>query len=496
MSFTSVAERHLAEAAERPISAPLRNLCLTFALTICSFAIIGAVWEQTGYEMLIVAMGWPHVILGFLFYFGKVLRGQDKARSSFLLLALLTLAIWALHYHYAITGLIYVYFLYHAFRDEIFVYLQTRARHNLRSKVYDVAGVTPLILLLLVIAQPQDFRQDLRRVELAGTVLADDGWTLIPFKPIHYSGGRDFYFYLQAPQTEGLAAFTTEATLGDSRTNGEVRISDEKWSQAADLVFKPHYTDDRSDQPTARQGDINNEFSAEAGATIPVLLTGGHTVGQTFTAERDNLAGIWIRSRRAGQDGAGVGFVFRLASPPLLPLSPGLTNLRLALIVLLGALVLWKLLPRARQNRELWLYLAIFAVIFVALQTTVKTLNRTGYAAPMLFQFVVVFHYFSWYVFSIDKLRSARPPAPAGFQHQSFYDQTLARLRDRRQFVTAVVALNLIAAAGSLWYYQLDGPAVLRYGFDYNYFLYTLVFHVTFSFNPKQPLAPKAVGRG
>jgi hypothetical protein len=51
-------------------------------------------------------MGWPHVALGFVFYFGKVIRGEAKARTAFGLLALLTLAIWTIHYNYAITGLI------------------------------------------------------------------------------------------------------------------------------------------------------------------------------------------------------------------------------------------------------------------------------------------------------------------------------------------------------------------------------------------------------
>jgi hypothetical protein len=40
-----------------------------------------------------------------------------------------------------------------------------------------------------------------------------------------------------------------------------------------------------------------------------------------------------------------------------------------------------------------------------------------------------------------------------------------------------------------LWYYKLNGPAGLRFGFDYSYFLYFLVLHVTFSFSPK----PRAV---
>lgn len=70
-------------------------------------------------------MGWPHVILGFLFFFGKVLRGEANMRRAFAMLGLLTLAIWIVHYNYAITGLIYLYFLYHAFRDEIFVFLRS-----------------------------------------------------------------------------------------------------------------------------------------------------------------------------------------------------------------------------------------------------------------------------------------------------------------------------------------------------------------------------------
>ncbi|HEY8186199.1 MAG TPA: hypothetical protein VIF64_09025, partial [Pyrinomonadaceae bacterium] len=51
-------------------------------------------------------------------------------------------------------------------------------------------------------------------------------------------------------------------------------------------------------------------------------------------------------------------------------------------------------------------------------------------------------------------------------------------------FTAIVIVLNLISAAGVLWFYRLGGPGVLRYFLDYNYFLYFLVFHVTFSFRP------------
>jgi hypothetical protein len=53
-----------------------------------------------------------------------------------------------------------------------------------------------------------------------------------------------------------------------------------------------------------------------------------------------------------------------------------------------------------------------------------------------------------------------------------------------------VIGLNLISTAGVLWYYRLEGPGSLRYFLDYNYFLYFLVFHVTFSFRPRLRRVP------
>ena len=96
---------------------------------------------------------------------------------------------------------------------------------------------------------------------------------------------------------------------------------------------------------------------------------------------------------------------------------------------------------------------------------------------------MVVFHYWSWYVFSFDKLRTnpSRPASRAG----GFYDRLLNYLRQAPYFTATVIGLNLISAAGVLWYYKLNGPALLRFAFDYNYFLYFLVLHVTFSFSPK-----------
>ena len=118
--------------------------------------------------------------------------------------------------------------------------------------------------------------------------------------------------------------------------------------------------------------------------------------------------------------------------------------------------------------------------------------SNAGYPFPLIFQFVVVFHYWSWYVFSFDKLRGvANKPftAPTG---GGLYARMLDYLRRGPYFTAAVIGLNLIAAVGVFWYYKLSGPTPLRFAFDYNYFLYFLVFHVTFSFSPKPPIRSAA----
>ena len=489
MSATPIAEQ-MTVAKLAPLSVPLRNTFLTLALTVGTLALTGFFWREQGYEMLIVAMGWPHVLLGFLFYFGRVWRGEPNARLSFLLLATLTLTLWVIHYNYLITGVIYIYFLYHAFRDEIVVYLQTRARHRSNQSVYAVAGVGPLILLMLLVPQQQDFRQDLRRVELTDNQLAVSDWTLISFKPVENSAGRNFYFYLQAPHTEGLQTFITQAGVTNQRDDGEMLVGDHEWTGAKDLTFRPHYAHDSANQP-----------AASPGAQSPVLLTGGHTVGQTFRADQNHLDGIWLPIERLEQQPAVSQFVFHLSSPPLLPYSRVLSVLRLVLLVVLGLYVFFRLLPRPGQTSQLWIYLVVLVIAFAGTQIILKSSNNAGYPFPLIFQFVVVFHYWSWYVFSFDKLRAERRSLTGSAlsttpTHPSHYDRMLAYLRSAPYFTGAVIALNLISAAGVAWYYRLSGPASLRFGFDYSYFLYFLVLHVTFSFKPKLPLQNQIASGG
>jgi hypothetical protein len=462
------------QAPQASLAVAVRNIVASFALSILTLALTGWIWREQGYEMLIVAMGWPHVLLGFSFFFGRVLRGERDSRATLLLLALATLAICAIHYRYSITGLIYLYFLFHLFRDEIFVYLQTRARHRPGPKVYAIAGITPLILLILLIPRQEAFRHDLRRVEFTGTQISSNNWTLIPFNPVPNSLSRDFYFYLQAPHTDGLRAFITHASANNSRNDGEMIVANGRWPQAEDLLFRPHY----AEEP---QGITNAQSTA---GDVPVLLTGGHSVGQTFRAEKNHLDGVWIPIDRFEQNAESTRFVFHMASPPLLPYSAQFDLVRQALILILTALVIWRLIPRRGKSWQLWVYLAVMASVFFGIQTILKSSNNVGYAFPLIFQFAVVFHYWSWYVFSFDKLHAkSRPPASSATSPR-LYDHMLSFLGSKPHFTVIVIVMNAISILFVLWYYRFGAPSGLRYFFDYNYFLYFLVFHVTFSFRP------------
>jgi len=474
----SVAENLTATSIGAPqasLRIALRNIVAGLALSILTLALTGWIWREQGYEMLIVAMGWPHVLLGFSFFLGRVLRGERDSRTTLVLLALATIAICAIHYRYSITGLIYLYFLFHLFRDEIFVYLQTRARHQRVSRVYAVAGVAPLILLILLVPRQQDFRHDLRRVEFAGTQVSNHDWTLIPFKAVPNSLGRDFYFYVNAPHTEGLRSFITRASAGNLRTDGEMIVGKRKWDQAEDLVFHPHYLGD---------AEALDARLTPATGDVPVLLTGGHSVGQVFRAEKNNLDGVWIPIERFEQSAEPAQFVFHMASPPLLPYSPPINRLRVALMLVLSALVIWRLIPRRGKGWQLWIYLAVLAGAFAASQTILRSSNNAGYAFPLIFQFAVVFHYWSWYVFSFDKLGVKSRPPVRSEARRSLFDRMLSYLSSKPHFTVIVIVMNVISVLCVLWYYRLGGPSGLRYFLDYNYFLYFLVFHVTFSFRP------------
>jgi hypothetical protein len=101
----SVAEKLTATSIAVPqasLGVAFRNIVASLSLSILTLALTGWIWREQGYEMLIVAMGWPHVLLGFSFFFGRVLRGERDSRTTLLLLALATLAICVIHYRYSI----------------------------------------------------------------------------------------------------------------------------------------------------------------------------------------------------------------------------------------------------------------------------------------------------------------------------------------------------------------------------------------------------------
>ena len=130
-----------------------------------------------------------------------------------------------------------------------------------------------------------------------------------------------------------------------------------------------------------------------------------------------------------------------------------------------------------------WVYLALFGIGMIAFQQIFRPFAKLGYVMPMIFQVIVVFHYFSWYVFSYNKFGAIKK-AGVQFESVGVFDKFLVNLRDPWFFTLIMIALNAVSFAGVFWYYSGGAPEVLKYGFNYSYFLYFLVFHVTFSFSP------------
>ena len=455
------------------VATDVRPVIITLGLTLVAIILMYSLWSSLGYKMLMLGLGWPHVILGFVFYFGAIVRGNARTRMAFVMLVLLTLAIWTVHYVYDIAALIYVYFLYHAFRDDILVSVWKGARQGRMSHALDAGAIVLILMLLglLIFAPARDVYRNVRSLEISGSQIPANGWTLISFDPVADSRGREYYFFLQAPHTAGLRAFVTKAATSDRRSDGEIRVGNEKWTNASDLIFQAYYAGEPQQTPAVQTAD-----------EIPVLLTGGHRVGQTFKAERNNLAGIWLPIDRLNNEGETTRFVFGL-SVPLFAYPFTQTNLRWAGIVALSLILLAWLLLRQRGNAQVWVYLVCMIGFVIALQAIFKTSNLAEQSLRFFAQFVLVFHYFLWYVITFNKYRG-KSPAVGQIVPHNLYDRMLAYLRRTPQFPIAVVVLNLASLAGVAWYYQANAAPRLLYFFDYRFFLYFLAFHVTFSFKP------------
>ncbi len=455
---------------------PVRNLLLTISLTAVSFTIFGYFWKDRGFELLVVGMGWAHVTLGFLFFFGRVARKEAGSKELFLFLSFLAVVLLSLHYWINLTFFIFIFFLFHAFRDEVAIYLQTRDKTRAPASVYALNGFFPILLLALFMFQPQDFRQLIRRVSVQSSQMNVSGWTLLPFEPVEGSANTTFHFNIQAPESKGHSGYFTSMVTEDRFPGGEIRLGDRRTDYAKDLVFVPQYADDRS---------VPADLQEIASVSKPLDMAGNNRIGQTFVAERDGLSGIWISTAFAESAKPDLRFNFKLDSPPLFPLEYPWTLVRKIAMMLIGLWFLWQISKASREDLGAWLYMGIFFFSVLIYQQLVRPSSNAGYLMPNGIIFVVL-HYFSWYVFSyskFSKIKKAKTPESSS-RVIGNYDRFLGYMRNPVYFTLLMVGLNVISFAGVFWYHLAGGPDVLKYAFNGEFFLFVLLFHVTFSINP------------
>src|SRR5260370_15719130 len=123
----------------------LRGFLISYLLTAVSLGLVGYLWGRVGFDLLIVGMGWPHVIFGFLFNLGKVAEGDRGYRVALASLLLVTLAIGFVNSLRPLTTIIYLYFTFHAFLDDIFIYHQRRTGYRFFGRVFDRNGLGILL---------------------------------------------------------------------------------------------------------------------------------------------------------------------------------------------------------------------------------------------------------------------------------------------------------------------------------------------------------------
>lgn len=323
----------------------LSGLTLAYFLTVTSLLTVAILWGRPGGDLLVVGLGWPHVILGLLFSLSKVIRNEGQQRKHFFSLLALSMAIGVFHTFSPITTLIYVYFVFHAFRDEILLFHQRRTGYKYAGGAFDTGGLALLAAVVLI--------------SLGGQPGARKLFGALPW---------DGY---------------------------------------------PH--------------------AFELGLTGATLI----------------MALLAMRGIPAG----------------LLEKFPGSSYA----------------LP------------AVF--LFVAAMTGMKIGRHYQFPLPLFFALLVVFHYFSWYVFYFEKLRARPAPArPTAAPPADAFHRMLRWMTTVQGFTITVVVLNVLSF-GAAYVYQVQQAAPwLAYGFDLRYFLYILVFHVTMSFMPKGP-APAAARR-
>lgn len=466
------------------LNAPLAKFLLTYALTVGGLLAFGYVWGEAGFGMLVVAMGWPHVLLGFLFYSRRITRRGSPHRFPFFLLLVLTLAISFIHSLVAITTAIYLYFVFHAFRDEILIFRQRRTGFRFRGTVLDRNGAVFLIALLGVSGFDQlaqfAWRPVYREVTVPVAEVAGRDTIEIEFQPLDDSAGREYYLSVVVPESDVPVALWTYMTRTDMDATGEILVGEKSLEDALyagsrhDLYFESSYG---GTQPS---GGLRVDDAVH----IQYPLSGGHVVGQTFRAPSDGLRGIrlpllWMESLPGD---LALEFTLRPAASARFPFAE---EAGLLALVLLGGIVVVRRSRRLEvdRRRERYYFLILIS-FFLAAKIALEIGRYYLLVAPLFFSFLVVFHYFSWYVFSLEKIDSVRNPEANG-SAESWVDRILGLMATRASFLNAVFILNLISLAGVVAYHSIGSPGSLKYAFDLEYFLYFLVFHVTMSFAPR-----------
>lgn len=118
-----------------------RGLLLTYTLTLLSLVLVGSLWGKVGFNLLIVAMGWPHVGFGLLFNLRRLGHSEIRAQVSFGYLLIVAIVIGFVHSQIPMTTVIYLYFVFHALRDEILIYHHRSTSHRFTGEVFDRRGL-------------------------------------------------------------------------------------------------------------------------------------------------------------------------------------------------------------------------------------------------------------------------------------------------------------------------------------------------------------------
>lgn len=437
---------------------------LSLILTGVLLASAGLVWGHSGYDILLVGIGWPHILLGLVGY-GVKLRNGDVSRLFFLVgIALWSLIAW-LHHEFLLLALIQMLFVFHAVRDEISIYLRRRIWKEPAPVVSDIPGMFPFLLLLLLIpdwsvtddAARYDFRDSTRSEGLIGLNTSEPQWVLFPFAPVLNCEGRQFRFWVEARDSESFPEMLV-ALMPSSKgflVNGRPNVQTVDGMSFA-LNMAPHY---------------GTEPGGFLGAPPPVgyvtaRVSGGHRLEQSFVAEQDDLSGIrvWIDDSKSRHKSLNLHYGLQSAS--LVPAAFPLRGLHIALIVILGLVGICQIARSPWKNLGTWTFLAAMAALFVVPVIFLIRQNGPEGGFPYLFQFLVVFHYISWYVFALRNGANSVRRTPA--------------------WIIFTVLLNAVFV-GIVWFHHSGGlPTYLSAPFRIEYFVYALLFHVCLSFGHRR----------